>query len=594
MPEEQKPPIPSTSGDAKGTSQDNVSDAAGTNEKGIVDKIKESAGNMASSAGDAISSGMNYIKETVASDSQKATAELYEIGTPYGFTETVDPEGRARNLLMHRMNTVMILPCYYAQSYLYNDEKKKSIFKYGIGFQKAMEHYSKMFRDYVKNPTLNYTGVRIYLTEDASTTVGITNTYEDNFFQKAADALSSALSTFTKITSSVTSHGMNKGVEEIIGSLNTDNIIEEATNGLNVGEGTKDILGSAVDGLKQSASIILKGNKISLPKIWRSSDFTSSFTITTKLYSAYGKPRHIAGKIVAPILALLLLASPQSDDMVSYGKPFACYVLYPGNSKIKLACIKSLTIQRGGGDAGKNIYGQPLSINLSIEFGSLVDGFMAFASHNDEVKIPGSESAAYRLVAEGGQIIVDDAFTIDASKIATVTPTVGDVISSFIGGRKQKNVDDNIYDDGGLGGSRAVGQIGGAQHDGGGDFFGTFVDGLGLDGPYGNMMDSVMSQFDSVKNFVGDAMQNIDSVSRGVAGMVSKANGLINSVVGGQNPIMDIITDGPFKDSAVGKAVGNFQKSMNSQATQFMQTSTAAKSVLGASGRVTDFISGFF
>ena len=47
---------------------------------------------------------------------------------------------------------------------------------------------------------------------------------------------------------------------------------------------------------------------------------------------------------------------PQTDDMISYGKPFAVTVRSWGTSFLTLAGITNITLQRGGADSVFNKY----------------------------------------------------------------------------------------------------------------------------------------------------------------------------------------------------------------------------------------------
>ena len=120
-------------------------------------------------------------------------------------------------------------------------------------------------------------------------------------------------------------------------------------------EGARGTMGEIVKGLKQGAKIVLKGQKLALPKIWQSSSYSSAFSVSTKLFSPYGSPKAIKKYIIRPLTLILLMGMPQTDDMVSYGKPFAVTVRSWGTSFLTLAGITNITLQRGGADSVFNI-----------------------------------------------------------------------------------------------------------------------------------------------------------------------------------------------------------------------------------------------
>ena len=347
------------------------------------------------------------IKKSLVGSQQAFGFSMEEIGKPYRFAETVDPQDRTYRFLATRMNCVDLYPCTYAMSYLYsqdsNDKKtesaaakssgsnssigssissgasqvqgsssgnqqssgsggssgqggnssgSKSMFKYGIGYDIAMQRYRQMCQNYLGdfNPP---SGLRIFLTDDTTTTDGIQTQYTENFFQKLADGLSNAMQGFTSIASSLSSSALNEGVDKLLSedNINTDKIVGDVSQGLGLSGTSRDAMGDIIKGLKQGAKIVLKGQKLALPKIWQSSSYSSAFSVSTKLFSPYGSPAAIKQYIIRPLVLMLLMGIPQTDDMVSYGKPFAVTVRSWGTSFLTLAGITNITLQRGGADS---------------------------------------------------------------------------------------------------------------------------------------------------------------------------------------------------------------------------------------------------
>ena len=208
------------------------------------------------------------LQKSLIGDQQVYGYSVEEIGKPFKFAESVDPQERSYRFLASRMNCVDIYPCTYAQSYLYNNDQGKSLFKYGLGYDVAMKRYRQMCSNYLGDGT-SPSALRIFLTDDTTTTDGIQTQYTENFFQKLADGLSNALQGFTNIASSLSSSALNEGVDKLLSedTINTDKIVGDVSNGLNLSGTNRDMLGNIVNGLKQGAKVILKGQKLSLPKI---------------------------------------------------------------------------------------------------------------------------------------------------------------------------------------------------------------------------------------------------------------------------------------------------------------------------------------
>lgn len=293
-----------------------------------------------------------------------------------------------------------------------------------------MKRYRKMCREYLGdlNPP---SALRVFLTDDTVVTDGVGTTYTENFFQSMADKFSSRAQNFVSLQQSFTSSGVNNAIDKTLNDVfRTDDIVNTLGNAINAESKTRDVMGNIIDYLKQGAAIVLKGNKLSLPKIWQASNYSPTFSVSTRLFSPYGSPKAVKEFIIKPLVYLLLLGVPQSEDMVSYGRPFAVTVRSWGTSFLSLAGITSISLQRGGSDSVYNIYKQPLVININIEFSTLVDGMLAFSSMRDEMKIPLYEQLSFQ---SSDQILSLDSSSqnIDGSLLPTVVPTLGGIIRSL-------------------------------------------------------------------------------------------------------------------------------------------------------------------
>ena len=381
----------------------------------------------------AIGDAFGKITGAVLGDSQSVSGySVAEIGKPFRFTKSVDPGDRTYQFLLTRMNAVDIYPCNYAQNFLFSSQKKKTRFQYGITYDYAMKRYQKMCKNYLGD-SRPPSALRIFLTDDTVVTDGVGTQYRTNFFQTMADKLSNMAQNITSMASSMTSQGMQEGVDKALSYVNTEKIASAIGDNVSFMSGHKDIMGNILDGLKQGAAIVLKGNKLSLPKIWDNSNYTPTFSVSTRLFSPYGSPKAVKEFIIKPLVYMLLMAVPQSEDMVSYGRPFAVTVRSWGTSFLTLAGITSISLQRGGSDSVYNIYKQPLIINVNMEFTSLVDGIIAHATSRDNdprTEIPPYEADSFKTC---DQILALDARnqTIDGGKIPTVVPTIGGMIRSL-------------------------------------------------------------------------------------------------------------------------------------------------------------------
>ena len=552
------------------------------------------------------------LQKSVIGSQQASGFSMEEIGKPYKFASTVDPQDRTYRFLATRMNCVDLYPCTYAMSYLYSQDGgenksasggsgksadsgsiaakvsaaaskvagssksggsggdqsgksagSKSIFKYGIGYDIAMKRYRQMCQNYLGdlNPP---SGLRIFLTDDTTTTDGIQTQYTENFFQKMADGLSNLMQGFTSISSSLSSSALNEAVDKLLSenTINTQNIVDDVAGGLGItSQSTRDVMGEVIKGMKQGAKIILKGQKLALPKIWQSSSYSSAFSVSTKLFSPYGSPKAIKKYIIRPLVLILLMGIPQTDDMVSYGKPFAVTVRSWGTSFLTLAGITNITLQRGGADSVFNIYKQPLVVNVNIEFTSLVDGVMAFGDTAGDAKIDPYERDAYSTI---DQILPVNSASqnIDGSILPTVVPTLGGIIRSF----------------------QPVQMSGisfgyGPQQSTRGDIM---VGGNGLGGMLdGGIFGSIFSPFDEVYAQATSGALAQGTFGSFLGGIVGTANNLVKGVrtiagattrtIGAASRLANVVSGGKFSQTPFGKSLNKFNANIRQKTGDVIQ-----------------------
>lgn len=494
-----------------------------------------------------------------------------EIGKPFKFSEFIDPEERTYKFLATRMNIVDLYPCNYAQAYAYNSENKKSIFKYAIGYEAAMNRYKRMCIDYLGAAAVNPpSGVRLFLTDDTVVTDGVMTNYQPNFFQNLADGVSKFAQSITNIGRSMHSYSYDKFVDSAISSIDT-NAISNKVASMGLSDKHSDMFGGIVDGLKEGAAIVLKGNRLSLPKIWSESSYTPSFSVTTKLFSPYGSPKAIQEFIIKPLTMILLMGVPHTEDMVSYGKPFALTIRAWGSSYLTLGGITSITLQRGGSDTLYNIYKQPLVINVNIEFTSLVDGIAAFATDRKELEIPKYEKESY---AGTGHVLTlnSNSQSIDGEILPTVMPTLGNIIRSMqpvqfedlsIGYGPQRSTRDTTM----------IGGNGSSTPDFGSGFLSSIIS--PFNAAYSHAMNSATIQANFGSGFVGGVLDTANTLAYGV-GAISRS---VGKTLNGVNQLGYAIGGGSYAGSQLAKNVQKTSSTIHQTNSRINGTMRAANNL---------------
>jgi hypothetical protein len=228
-------------------------------------------------------------------------------------------------------------------------------------------------------------GVRLYTTDDTTATDNFNIQYQDNFFQDIANKLSNIsqsmkqLTQFRGITRSAT--GRDQEIMDRIGQKANQVVVDK----LKKSGASEEVIGN-VGSLLSSVKDLLKGNRISFPKIWQNTTSSNSLNAVVKLVSPYGSPEAVRQFIIKPLMFLIILASPQTDDGISYGNVIPLTIKAYGINYTVLGSISNITLRRGGQDTSFNIYRQPLTIDVSIEFQTLFDGFAIYTLSEDEYK----------------------------------------------------------------------------------------------------------------------------------------------------------------------------------------------------------------
>jgi len=295
-----------------------------------------------------------YTSDSTINNSGKAVAE---IGRPCSFPESIDTGQEMYKYFTSIMNIIDLIPCSYKINFNNADQGLK-----GYLPQIDYETNYSILCEYYGLPAVY--GLRLYGTDDTTAADTFSNKSKPNFFQSGVNKLSSIGQNFQDVLSSLDSTAVEDSTNWASDFVNS-----------HINFGNEKVTELLKDSISLLSDVVGAGHKISLPGIWSDSTFSPNFTTTVKLVSPYGHPSAIKEFIIKPLMYLLLLTTPESDDGVSYGRPLFCTIQGYGLSTIPLGQISDITLRRGGANSSFNIYRQPLTIDVSIQFSNLVDGF---------------------------------------------------------------------------------------------------------------------------------------------------------------------------------------------------------------------------
>lgn len=369
------------------------------------------------------------IKDTLFKIQSVENLRLFRIGKPSGFSKRVDPDSRIKWYMESKMNVIDIIPCDYMIPLnkaleTFGEEGTKTdivdALTPHISYGAAVKEYQKICGLYGLEE--GYGGLRLYLTDETTSTDDFTNTYTPNIIDTG----------FNKL------RDMTKWAREIGRSVSSNYDEASRKYGRIGGEKAAELAGTAVDfatglaGFDTELASKLKilggavgeaiaaGNKISWPKLWSDSTYTPNISAVVKLVSPYGHPDAIKEFIIKPLMHLLIMAAPRTGDGISYGHTPKITLKGYGMAHLPLAQISNINLRKGGADTSYNIYRQPLSVDVSLQFQSLVDGFAVFDK----------ESIMHKSTYTDSEKITLDINTARGGKL-TFFPTLGTIVDSL-------------------------------------------------------------------------------------------------------------------------------------------------------------------
>jgi hypothetical protein len=341
--------------------------------------------------------------------------ELVDIGNVLKLRKVIDDEYRITNHIRSHLAAVDIIPLDY-QLHLADLNKER----WGVSyeFEKAIEEYQKVCANY--GLTNNYGGVRLWLTDDTVAVDEYANQYEANVIETAMSSLSGVsqtIKTLKSVTHSTGTSGTARDSYEGITDGATgmvEGVIKGSLGLFPDGKLRQALETNAIAAARTAGEIVFKGKHISLPKIWKSSTYTPSLTLTIKLTSPYGSPVAIKEYITRQLLYLLALVSPRTNDGLTYGFSRPVRVQGYGLTNINLGYVESVSIRRGGRDVAYNVFKQPLTLDVMVSVKPLTDGFAACDTLTDVATIHDA----------------DKPYTPGGTKAPAIT-TLGNVIQSL-------------------------------------------------------------------------------------------------------------------------------------------------------------------
>ena len=317
---------------------------------------------------------------------KKSEFNLFPIGRPCQFNDTVDKYRRFGNYQRSKMSVIDLIPVDYdidfhrlasvvtsSNHYKTEEDRNKDIATlYKIKYEKQI----KIFQRICKHHGLpdKYAGLRLYSTDDTTANDTISINYGESFFQEKANQISEKgekIKHLFKTLFGSQASEMTKKLNPLIEDTSVKLLKEVHDFGPAINDMIKSLTGVGTD-------LFLAGNRMTFPKIWQNSTYANNLSVNINLISPYGHPKAIKEFILKPLSYLIILAAPHTINGVTFGGNIPITIKAYGLNFTVLGSLSSIVFRRGGSNTSYNLYRQPLSIDISLEFQTLYDSFAVF------------------------------------------------------------------------------------------------------------------------------------------------------------------------------------------------------------------------
>jgi len=345
---------------------------------------------------------------------------LKNIGNPIYLPERVDRAHRMSQYIRKTMRVIDLVPVQIRLDHTKILKPEEHAVSYE--FKEAMTSYKEDCISYGLAPA---SGVRCYTTDESTLVDNFTNFYSSSPIQSFIDNMVQNLKLFRALTMFRQIAKPAREAMKTVAGIETS-IPENLAAQFAQDQDVSNLLKSLT---KSFTNIVVEGKTVSLPKIWESSTYEPSMQLIIKLVSPYGSPKAIKKYVIEPLLYLLILAAPTTNDGLSYGWPRMVHVKYYGSVDLYAAYITSISLRRGGEDSVYSKYRQPLSITVSLTIEPVVPGFASYTVGYKDGKVRWTNPDVK--VDELDSYDLDDMNTLINVSTPTALTTVGNIIRSF-------------------------------------------------------------------------------------------------------------------------------------------------------------------
>lgn len=337
-----------------------------------------------------------------------------DIGRIANIRSDIDQGFTISKLLKLKMNVVDLIPCNFDVDYSsmlkFEDNKLKIDFSPEIKYKKPVANYISACTSYGLR---GYEFLRLHLTDISTVSDDMSNEYTKSIIDDA----------FNSVTSSRVGQlfqNFNKA-KEAMGKSEAGNVgFSDHLKVLGLNENSSAVVDLA-------ANIITHGSRVAFPKIWSNNSYSPNLNCVIKLVSPYGHPKAVNEFIIKPLSYLMILFSPSTSEGLITHRPSYFTLKSYGLSNLTLCYLSQLNIRRGGDDSSYNSFNQPLTVEISLTFNSVTEGFACFAEGSSSSTSQHKEKD----ILKGEDSIALKTFEDDFDQPNALFPTLKSMINSF-------------------------------------------------------------------------------------------------------------------------------------------------------------------
>jgi len=229
--------------------------------------------------------------------------------------------------------------------------------------------------------------IQIHAIVDTPISEQFTNQYDESFVSRITNAVGGGINELRQIMGIRNIEELNAKIQQLKQNANQkgnefflDTLLGIAGQVTSAGVALEQAMG----GNRSTRAIanLFQGHKIEFPKVWRDSNYSTSYSFTIRLYNPNpGDVNSTFKHIVTPLATLLLFVVPYSDDGFTYDWPFFCKAYAPGLFKLKYGAFADIAVTKGGDTIAIGFNQIPAIVDVRI---TLIDLFSTMLGGNGQ------------------------------------------------------------------------------------------------------------------------------------------------------------------------------------------------------------------